>query len=68
MGRVTVNEEYCKGCGLCVYFCPKNILQLSKTRLNAKGYPPAEVIDMEQCTGCVFCARMCPDSALTVEK
>jgi 2-oxoglutarate ferredoxin oxidoreductase subunit delta len=68
MGRVTVDEDRCKGCGLCVHVCPRKIMQLSKTKLNAKGYPPTEVIDMDQCTACASCARICPDSVLTVEK
>ena len=33
-----VNEEYCKGCGLCVVVCPKKILELSAERTNSKGY------------------------------
>ena len=34
---VTINELICKGCGLCVRACPKNVLALSKTKLNAKA-------------------------------
>lgn len=68
MGRVTIAEKLCKGCGLCVQACPKKIMQLSKDRLNEKGYPPAEVSDMGQCTACASCAKMCPDSVITVEK
>ena len=47
MVRVTINENLCKGCGLCVRACPKHIIALSKTKINAKGYHPAEVTDME---------------------
>ena len=43
MVRVTINENLCKGCGLCVRACPKHIIALSKTKINAKGYHPAEV-------------------------
>lgn len=68
MGRVTIVEKLCKGCGLCVQACPRKIMQLSKTRLNEKGYPPAEVSDMDMCTACASCAKMCPDSVITVEK
>ena len=37
MANVTFNEDLCKGCGLCVNACPKQILQLDKERLNNKG-------------------------------
>ncbi len=68
MAKVTINEERCKGCGLCVRACPKQIMQLSKTKLNSKGYHPAEVIDKEACIACAACARTCPDAVIQVEK
>ena len=68
MVKVTINELVCKGCGLCVRACPKNILALSRTKLNAKGYRPAEITDAEACIGCASCARTCPDVAIRIEK
>lgn len=68
MAKMTVNENVCKGCGLCVSVCPKKIIRLSPQRLNAKGYSPAEVTDQEKCIGCAMCGIMCPDSAITVER
>lgn len=68
MAKVAVNEEVCKGCGLCIDACPKDIMALEETRLNKKGYHPAHCRDMEACIGCAFCATMCPDVAITVEK
>ena len=65
---VTINELICKGCGLCVRACPKNVLELSKTKLNAKGYHPAEFARPEDCIGCASCARTCPDVAIRIEK
>ena len=68
MAKTTINVDRCKGCGLCTTVCPKKIIQLSKTALNAKGYNPAEIVDMDSCIGCAMCALMCPDCAITVEK
>lgn len=68
MAKVTIVEELCKGCGLCVRACPKKIMQLSKTKLNSKGYHPAEVVDPGACIACAACARTCPDVVITVEK
>ena len=68
MAKVTINEEVCKGCGLCVEACPKKIMEIGKENLNKKGYHPARCVDMEKCAGCAFCAIMCPDVAIVVEK
>ncbi len=65
MPKVTVNEKYCKGCRLCVAFCPKGALVMSK-RLGARGLSPAEVADDSVCTGCMSCAVVCPDAAIEI--
>jgi 2-oxoglutarate ferredoxin oxidoreductase subunit delta len=67
MPKVTVNEDVCKGCGLCSEACPKKIIILSD-KLNKKGYHPAHVFEIEKCIGCAMCAVMCPDVAIKVEK
>lgn len=66
--KVTISNDVCKGCGLCVSVCPKKIVVIDRGRLNAKGYNPATVEDMEKCIACAMCAMMCPDSAIKVEK
>ncbi len=68
MIKVTVNEDRCKGCGLCTIPCPKKIMRNSPTRLNKKGFPPAECIDQDACISCAMCATICPDVAITIEK
>jgi len=68
MAKAIINENRCKGCGLCCEACPKKIIALSKDKLNQKGHHPAEVFAPEKCIGCAFCATMCPDCAIVVEK
>ncbi len=68
MPRITVDDHFCKGCGLCVDACPEHIIELDHARITAKGYHPASLIDEERCTGCMSCALMCPDVAITVER
>ena len=65
-GMLIIDEDRCKGCGLCVAGCPAGILQLAEGRFNAKGYRPIEVTAPEECTGCAICATMCPDVVFTV--
>ena len=68
MVKLTIDEILCKGCGLCVRACPKGILALSKTKINAKGYHPAEITDAAACIGCASCAKTCPDVVIRIEK
>ncbi len=68
MVKLTIDEILCKGCGLCVRACPKGILALSKTKINAKGYHPAELTDAASCIGCASCAKTCPDVVIRIEK
>lgn len=68
MGRISINEDICKGCGLCATQCPKNLLAIKVDVLNAKGYRPMGIEHPEQCVGCASCARMCPDVAIEVWK
>jgi len=62
-------SDRCKGCGLCVEYCPKNIIEMSKT-INNSGffYPIIREEDKDKCTVCKNCAIMCPDSAIEVWK
>ena len=66
-GRIEINEDYCKGCTLCLIACPQGVIEMSTTYVNAKGYYPAALVDPEQkCTGCAICAVACPDVCITV--
>ncbi len=68
VARIIVNENVCKGCGLCVAACPKKIIELNRDKISAKGYHPACLTKEELCIGCASCAMMCPDVAITVER
>lgn len=67
MPRVTVDNNICKGCEMCMAACPKHIISLDRSITNSKGYHPAHVTDQEACIGCGSCAIMCPDMAIRVE-
>lgn len=54
-----INREWCKGCGICVEFCPKDVLELDD-----KG--KAVAVRLEQCIACKMCELRCPDLAVEV--
>lgn len=58
--KITINEKWCKGCSLCIEFCPKNVLELKDAK--------AKVISPEDCIGCYICEYRCPDFAIEVNK
>ncbi|MGN0214479.1 MAG: 4Fe-4S dicluster-binding protein [Muribaculaceae bacterium] len=65
-GAIKVNEERCKGCGICVAACPFNVIALQKIEVNNKGYHYVFMENAELCTGCTSCATVCPDSCIEV--
>ncbi|OGN93792.1 MAG: tungsten formylmethanofuran dehydrogenase [Chloroflexi bacterium RBG_13_50_10] len=64
-GTIEISQELCKGCELCIFFCPKGLLSAS-SKLNASGYLPAVFNDNGECTGCAICALVCPEVAIEV--
>ena len=62
-GIVTIFEDRCKGCGYCITFCPRHVLNLA-SRFNVKGYHPPEVIRADDCVNCRFCEIICPEFAI----
>ena len=60
-----IDSNRCKGCGLCVAVCPKNVLELSE-EINTKSYFPVYQARPEDCIFCATCCIMCPDVAITI--
>jgi len=63
--KVVFDRDKCKGCGLCITFCPKKILAFDAD-VNSKGYHPAGIVDAPECIGCTSCATMCPDCCISI--
>ena len=64
-GEVFIIKDRCKGCGYCVEYCPRDVLELS-AEFNIKGYHPPYAKDPEACVQCGLCEMICPDFAIYV--
>ncbi len=63
--EIHIIKNQCKGCGYCISFCPKKVLEESE-EINARGVHPPKVVDESQCILCSFCSAICPDFAIFV--
>ena len=61
-GIVFIKKDHCKGCELCIEFCPKSVLGRSKD-FNPKGYHYPVVLN-DGCINCRLCVTVCPEYAI----
>jgi 2-oxoglutarate ferredoxin oxidoreductase subunit delta len=64
-GRIEIDQERCKGCGLCTIVCPKTLIKIGE-EINRQGYFYAVWEANGECTGCALCGETCPDVAIRV--
>ena len=55
-----LRERYCKGCAICVTFCPAHVLVLREGKAVAER--------PELCIGCRMCELRCPDFAIEIQE
>jgi 2-oxoglutarate ferredoxin oxidoreductase subunit delta len=56
---IEIYKSWCKRCGICVAFCPAEVLAQDESGV-------VHVKDPERCTGCLSCEFRCPDFAIHV--
>jgi 2-oxoglutarate ferredoxin oxidoreductase subunit delta len=54
--ELTIHPEWCKGCNICVEFCPRNVLVLEKGKI--------VIANPLHCVYCGICEKLCPDYAV----
>ena len=58
--ELVINVGWCKGCGICVAFCPKKVLDIKHEKV--------VVTKPEECIKCASCELRCPDYAIFVKE
>jgi len=61
MKQLLIHRQWCKGCRICVVFCPKDVLGIdSEDKVYSKN--------PENCIFCGLCGLRCPDLAIDVRE
>ena len=55
-----INRSWCKGCRICVEFCPQDALAIDELEKANLAYP-------EKCNECGLCELRCPDLAIELQ-
>ena len=58
--KISINEKWCKKCGICIAFCPKGVFVSDEFGKPIVKHP-------ENCIRCMLCVIRCPDFAIDVE-
>lgn len=59
LSEIKINREWCKGCNICVHFCPTRVLELDMEQ-------KAAAVRKEDCICCRICEFRCPDLAIEI--
>ena len=65
MTRIEVDNNWCKGCHICIDVCPRHVLEVDQA-VFVRGFHPVVVARPQDCTFCLQCELLCPDLAISV--
>ena len=54
--HLELHSAWCKGCNICVTFCPRDVLALENGKVIIK--------EPDRCIRCGNCESLCPDFAI----
>jgi NAD-dependent dihydropyrimidine dehydrogenase PreA subunit len=56
---LSIAQELCTGCGVCLEVCPRNVLELTDRK--------AVIVELDRCIECGACQLNCRYDAISVE-
>jgi hypothetical protein len=62
-----VKEKPCKGCELCLAWCPQEAISMRPPKSEAGGKLKIAFIDSKKCIGCGECILTCPTGAILIQ-
>ncbi|MFW9983460.1 MAG: ferredoxin family protein [Candidatus Odinarchaeota archaeon] len=73
--KITVNRDLCKGCEICILFCPTKVLEEDEPTawgghspcLIEGGETRCMLVRGKEGVACRLCEKRCPDAAIMVE-
>ncbi len=64
--EIYIDQDYCKGCDICIELCPTAVF-IKSEGINEKGYYVPLVDKLENCTNCKICELICPEMAVILK-
>jgi NAD-dependent dihydropyrimidine dehydrogenase PreA subunit len=58
VGVRKIDVDLCTGCGICVEYCPMDVLKMDG------GSQKVFIKYIRDCQGCFLCERVCPEGAV----
>lgn len=67
LAKILVDKRLCKGCGICVEFCPRKALEMSN-EMDERGIKTPQAPREKDCSLCGLCELYCPDFAICARR
>ncbi len=65
-GEIEINVALCRGCSICVKYCPNDCIVQPEDKLTGAGQIMATFVNKDKCNACGICGWMCPEFAIEV--
>jgi len=67
LASIVIDRRLCKGCGICIEFCPKKVLVMGD-EMDERGIRIPHARREQDCSFCGLCELYCPDFAICARR